>query len=94
MTYKLFFEVHALAEWKKLGHNVREEFKKALAKRLEHPRVPAARLHGYQDCYKIKQRASGYRLVYQVKDETITVLVLSVGKRERNAVYNQIDKRI
>lgn len=93
MTYKLHFEVHALAEWDKLGHNVREAFKKALAKRLENPRVPAARLHGYKDYYKIKQRASGYRLVYQVRDDTITVLVLSVGKRERGAVYSVLDDR-
>ncbi|MDY0970778.1 type II toxin-antitoxin system RelE family toxin [Siccibacter turicensis] len=93
MTYKLHFEVHALAEWKKLGHTVREEFKKSLAKRLINPRVPSARLHGYKDYYKIKQRASGYRLVYQVRDDVVTVLVLSVGKRERSAAYTVLEDR-
>jgi mRNA interferase RelE/StbE len=33
------------------------------------------------DCYKIKLRAAGYRLVYQVEDKTVTVIVVAVGKR-------------
>ncbi len=63
MTYELAFDRRALKEWQKLGHTIREQFKKKLAERLENPRVPAARLHGHADRYKIKLRASGYRLV-------------------------------
>ena len=44
--------------------------------------------------YKIKLRASGYRLVYQVRDQTITVFVVAVGKRERSAAYDAADKRL
>ncbi len=62
MTYELAFDRRALKEWQKLGHTIREQFKKKLAERLENPRVPAARLHGHADRYKIKLRASGYRL--------------------------------
>ncbi len=69
MTYELAFDRRALKEWQKLGHTIREQFKKKLAERLENPRVPAAKLHGHADRYKIKLRASGYRLVYQVIDE-------------------------
>lgn len=71
MTYELAFDRRALKEWQKLGHTIREQFKKKLAERLENPRVPAARLHGHADRYKIKLRASGYRLVYQVIDEKV-----------------------
>jgi mRNA interferase RelE/StbE len=39
------------------------------------------------DCYKIKLRAAGYRLVYRVYDDRIVVQVIAVGKRERNEVY-------
>ncbi|WP_395230514.1 type II toxin-antitoxin system RelE/ParE family toxin, partial [Escherichia coli] len=46
MTYELAFDRRALKEWQKLGHTIREQFKKKLAERLENPRVPAARLHG------------------------------------------------
>ncbi|MGS0099138.1 type II toxin-antitoxin system RelE family toxin [Escherichia coli] len=46
------------------------------------------------DCYKIKRRAAGYRLVYQVRDQTITVFVFAVGKRERSAADDAADKRL
>jgi mRNA interferase RelE/StbE len=44
--------------------------------------------------YKIKLRSAGYRLVYRVEDSTITVTVVAVGKRERNAVYKTAQTRI
>ncbi|EEZ1648104.1 type II toxin-antitoxin system RelE/ParE family toxin, partial [Escherichia coli] len=57
------------------------------------PRVPASKLHGHVDRYKIKLRTSGYRLVYQVIDEKVVLLVISVGKREGNEVYQIADMR-
>jgi mRNA interferase RelE/StbE len=47
-----------------------------------------------QDCYKIKLRTSGYRLVYQVKDEVITITVIAVGRRDKNSVYENAIKRL
>jgi mRNA interferase RelE/StbE len=38
--------------------------------------------------YKIKLRQLGYRLVYSVEDQTITVTVIDVGKRDRNEIYD------
>ena len=66
MTYKLEFLPSARKEWDKLGHTLRDQLKKKLAERLENPRVPADALHGMPDCYKIKLKSSGYRLVYEV----------------------------
>ncbi|KQN19260.1 addiction module toxin RelE [Sphingomonas sp. Leaf33] len=94
MPYELAFLPSALKEWQKLGANVRSQFKNKLAERLEAPHVPAARLSGMADCYKIKLRAAGYRLVYRVDDGTITVVVVAVGKRDRNAVYKSAAKRL
>jgi addiction module toxin, RelE/StbE family len=94
MTYKLDFKKSALKEWQKLGSTIREQLKKKLAERLENPHVPAAKLSGADNLYKIKLRQSGYRLVYQVEDNIITVVVLSVGKRERNEVYKSALGRI
>ncbi|MBC3779219.1 type II toxin-antitoxin system RelE/ParE family toxin [Pseudomonas sp. SWRI99] len=93
MTYKLEFLPSAHKEWDKLGHTVREQFKKKLGERLKLPRIPADALHGMPDCYKIKLKASGYRLVYQVIDERVVVSVLAVGKRERSGVYEAAKKR-
>ena len=93
MTYKLEFLPSALKEWEKLGHTLRQQFKKKLAERLETPRISADALHGMPDCYKIKLKAAGYRLVYKVIDERIVVSVITVGKRERSSVYDRAKKR-
>ena len=87
MSYELGFHPEALSEWRKLDPSVREVFKKKLAERLENPHVPSARLSGRPDRYKIKLRSVGYRLVYEVREAQLIVIVVAVGKRERNAVY-------
>ena len=94
MTYRLVFKAAAKKEWDKLDTMVRAQFKKKLAARIEVPRIESARLSGMQNCYKIKLRSTGYRLVYHVRDAELVVLVVAVGKRERNAVYRAAIKRI
>lgn len=93
MTYELGFLDEALAEWRKLDNSVREQFKKKLAERLDTPRVPSAKLGGHPDRYKIKMRSIGCRLVYEVRDSQLVVVVVAVGKRDRNAVYKAAEKR-
>jgi len=93
MTYKLKFVPTALKEWKKLSADIREQFKKKLIERIPNPRVPSSQLHGFKDMYKIKFRSSGYRLVYEVNDEDITIYVIAVGRRDRGIVYKKAKKR-
>lgn len=93
MTYKLAFLEVSLREWEKLDRNIQNLFKKKLEERLEAPRVQSAKLHGHDDRYKIKLRSIGYRLVYQVNDDVLIVLVVAVGNRERNAVYKTAKSR-
>jgi hypothetical protein len=35
----------------------------------------------------------GYRLVYEVRDAEVIVVVVAVGRRDRNAVYRAADAR-
>ena len=93
MTYKLDFYEEALKEWKKLDATVREQFKSKLAERLENPRLASAKLRDSKDRYKIKLRQVGYRLVYEVNDSAVVVLVVAVGKRDKSAVYLAATKR-
>ncbi|MGR5308049.1 type II toxin-antitoxin system RelE family toxin, partial [Vibrio mediterranei] len=51
-------------------------------------------LNGMPNCYKIKLRSVGYRLVYEVRDDEVVVSIVAVGKRERNEVYKTAIKRI
>jgi mRNA interferase RelE/StbE len=86
-TYRLEFLPSALKEWRKLGSSIRAQFQNKLVERLSAPRVPSAKLHGLPDCYKIKLKAAGYRLVYRVDDDRVVVIVVAVGRRERNLAY-------
>ena len=94
MNYSLQFHALALKEWKKLDASIREQFKKKLAERLENPRIPSSALSGMRDCYKIKLRSIGYRLVYKVNDDILFVTVISIGKRERLEAYRQALRRM
>jgi len=40
----------------------------------------------------IKRRGSGYRLVCQVRDKELIVVVIAVGKRDKNLVYKVAQK--
>lgn len=74
MSYNLKFLPTALKKWGKLDNPIRAQLKKKLQERLEAPHVPSCRLSGFENHYKIKLRASGYRLVYEVLDNEIVVL--------------------
>lgn len=94
MSYELAFRQSALKEWKKLAPPLRAQLKKKLAERLSNPRVASDQLHGYADVYKIKLRSAGYRLVYEVRDDRVMVIVVAIGKRERSKVYRNAAKRL
>ena len=94
MSYKLLFKADALKEWKSLDNSIRRQFFKKLKERVLNPHVESSRLSGIKNCYKIKLRSCGYRLVYEVRDTELVVSVVSVGKRERNLVYKTAIKRI
>lgn len=93
MNYKLKFLPLALKEWQKLAPPIKAQFKKKLAERLENPHVLSARLHGYDNVYKIKLRTAGYRLAYEVIDHEVVVYVLAVGKRDKDTVYKKLASR-
>ncbi|MFV3288974.1 type II toxin-antitoxin system RelE family toxin [Pseudomonas sp. NY11955] len=91
MIYKLEFLPSALKGWSKQGHTVREQIKKA-RRAFAIAKVQADALRDLSNHYKIKLKASGYRLVYRVADEG-NVVVVSVGKRERSELYLTAQKR-
>jgi len=93
MIYKLKFLPTALKEWKKLDNSVQKQFKKKLKERLENPFVQSSQLFGFENHYKIKLKAIGYRLVYEVINEELCILVIAIGKRSKNTVYKKAHKR-
>ncbi|MBS0975311.1 type II toxin-antitoxin system RelE family toxin [Serratia rubidaea] len=94
MTYKVKFRESALKEWNRLDKALQQQFAKKLKKFCENPHIPAANLRGMPGCYKIKPRASGFRLVYEVIDDCLVIAVVAVGKRERGSVYQLSSERL
>ncbi len=93
MNYNLKFIPIALKEWKKLDNTIQSQLKKKLKARLKNPHILSSQLRGFENHYKIKLRASGYRLVYEVIDQEVCVLVIAIGKKNKNDVYNHAKKR-
>lgn len=92
--YFLEFNTQAKKEWDKLGRTIQQQFAKKLKERLALPRVEADKLRDMPNCYKIKLRSIGYRLVYEVIDERLIVTVIAVGKRERGKAYGSASNRL
>lgn len=93
VEFSVEWDPKALKELRKLDGALRLQLLRKLQERQGNPRVRADALHGLKDCYKIKLRTAGYRLVYRVENERIVILVLAIGKRERDAAYEQATKR-
>lgn len=95
MTYKLLRHKGFADEWENLPVAIRDQFKKKLAKIIEQPHIPKNMLKGdLAGCYKIKLLKAGVRLVYQVRDDEIVILLITVGKRADSVVYDEAVKRI
>jgi uncharacterized membrane protein YkvA (DUF1232 family) len=57
--------------------------------------VPGGQLHGpLSSCYKIKLKKQGVRLVYEVEDDKLIVMVLAVDRREDGAAYKAAVDRL
>jgi len=94
MPYSLTFLESAKKEWDDLPSPIQKHLKAKFFKVIEHPHIPKNKLVGLKDCYKIKLRASGYRLVYRVYDDRVIVQVVAIGKRDKSAIYRTIHQRI
>ncbi|HHR5914074.1 TPA: type II toxin-antitoxin system RelE family toxin [Providencia alcalifaciens] len=84
-----------MKEWKKLAFLIRNQFKNTLAEPLENPFMSSARLSGKHNRYKIKLRSLGYRLVYEVIDEKIVLLIIAIGKeREMLSTFRRTNVNV
>jgi mRNA interferase RelE/StbE len=90
MTYRLTFSERGRKQWNNLDTTVRSQFQTVLARRIEEPHIPSARLRGRwpRPRYKIKLNSAGYRLVYEVRDDQILIVVIAIGRRDR--IYDEI----
>lgn len=99
MIYSIEFHKQADKEFKKIDGRLQRYFGAVLKKISEDPENFPHKALGNHDnsqlagCYKIKAKASGYRLVYEIFDKEVRVYVLAVGKRDKDKAYKQASQR-
>ena len=93
-TYAIEFVPSAWKEWGKLDKVTRSQFEKKLSQVADNPHIDSARMRGATNVYRLKARAKGYRLIYEVEDRIVTVWVVAVGRRERGDVFDLGLKRV
>ncbi len=86
--YTLKFLPSAFKEWNKLDNSIKGQFKKKLSERLLNPCMSSDRIHGFENYYKIKLRTAGYRLIYEVAEEELNVIVIAIGRRDK--IYKKL----
>jgi mRNA interferase RelE/StbE len=88
VTHGIEFHPAAFKEWNRLDRAIKRRLGMKLAVRVENPRNAKDALSGaLAGCFKIKDSVSGYRLVYEVVDDVMVIMVLSVGQRENLKAY-------
>lgn len=80
MRYTIFIERYAQKQIMRLDKQVIPVIKAAIEQLADNPRP-----HGYkklkgEDAYRI--RVGDYRIIYEIDDEKITVIVVSAGHRK------------
>jgi mRNA interferase RelE/StbE len=91
-TYDVEFRPDAARAFRKLGTSDQRQIMRKLAERRSHPRVPGDAVRNIPDGYRLKLRSSGIRVVYQVRDTTLVILILSIGGREREEAYKNAER--
>jgi mRNA interferase RelE/StbE len=89
--YRIEFHQRAAKQWRELDSAIQKQFQKKLDKVAVNPHIASARMRGWPHCYRLKLRKAGMRLTYRVYDEQVVVLVVTVGKRENNDIYDDFE---
>jgi mRNA interferase RelE/StbE len=86
LTYRIEFTPKANREIKKLPHQVQDDLREAISALGNNPRPPRVeKMKGYP-WFKI--RVGDYRVVYEVLDKILLVLIIRVG--DRKEVYRNL----
>jgi mRNA interferase RelE/StbE len=80
MTYRIEFRPAAMRELAKLERLTRRRIAATLESLAKNPRSPAAeKLKGHNHRYRV--RCGDYRIIYEIEDRVLIILVLRIGHR-------------
>ncbi len=80
MAYTIEFRPRALRDLKGLPRDVQRRILKHIEDLADDPRPPGVKkLSGAEDLYRI--RIGDYRVIYQIRDKVLLVVVVRIGHR-------------
>jgi len=80
MTYTVFVERYAQKQIMKLDRKIIPVIKNAISGLAENPRPKGYKKLKGEDAYRIRVR--DFRIIYEIDDTKITVIVITVGHRK------------
>ncbi len=80
MTYEVEITPAAKRQIKKLTKSIQQLIVKRLEELVENPRPPGVlKMEGEENLYRV--RVGDYRIIYQVQDRMLLIVVVKVGHR-------------
>lgn len=82
MEYRIVISKRAKRDLKKLGPDIKRQIRKAIDSLGSQPRPPSSKL--MKGIYKgyWRERTGNYRIIYEISDEQLVVLVIRAGHRK------------
>lgn len=81
MSYKIEFSRKAERQFKDLTNQIQKRLKPKIDALAQNPRPRGVKkLEGEDELYRV--RVGDYRVIYQVRDDVLIVLVVSLGDRK------------
>lgn len=98
MAYRVEFLPEAAREFEALDGSLKKVAAKQINKLAERPELgePLGKrmgidLTGYRKIYFGK---AGYRIVYEIQQQKLVILIIGIGKRERAEIYREVAQRL
>lgn len=80
--------------WKKLPHEAKVYFVKQLKKICNYPKLAKPLRGDLSGFYKLKLRTLGYRLVYELRESELVLVIIDTDTRNNDRIYNSVRKRL
>ncbi|MGH8005840.1 MAG: type II toxin-antitoxin system RelE family toxin [Candidatus Binatia bacterium] len=98
MAYSIEFLPEAAREFEALDGALKKLIAKQFEKLAERPELGESLgkklgidLTGYRKLYFGKK---GYRIIYEIQQQRLIVLIIGIGKRERAEIYKDVARRL
>lgn len=78
--YNIIFQKRALNFFKKLDFSIQERIAKKIGELKDNPRIGIPLVGNLTGLWKL--RIGDYRVIYQIRNEELVVLVLDIGHRQ------------